>query len=70
MNIAKKVITSILIILVFFSLIIPNASQASIFEPFEDDESETQSEIEETIEEDDGGLFEKIIAKLIRRHCC
>ena len=70
MNVTKKAITSILIILVFFSLIIPNTAQASIFDPFEEDESETQSEIEETIDEDDGGLFEKIIAKLIRWYCC
>lgn len=62
MNISKKIISSILIILVFFSLLIPNTSQASIFD---DDEDETQSEIEETIDNDDGGLFEKIIAKLI-----
>ena len=61
MNISKKIISSILIILVFFSLLIPNTSQASIF----DDEDEAQSEIEETIDNDDGGLFEKIIAKLI-----
>ena len=62
MNISKKIISSILIILVFFSLLIPNTSQASIFD---DDEDEAQSEIEETIDNDDGGLFEKIIAKLI-----
>ena len=62
MNISKKIITSILIVLVFFSLIIPNTSQASIFD---DDEDETQTEIEKTIDDDDGGLFEKIIAKLI-----
>ena len=62
MNISKKIISSILIILVFFSLLIPNTSQASIFDV---DEDEAQSEIEETIDNDDGGLFEKIIAKLI-----
>ena len=62
MNISKKIISSILIILVFFSLLIPNTSQASIFD---DDEDEAQSEIEETIDNDDGGLCEKIIAKLI-----
>ncbi|MBS6252969.1 MAG: hypothetical protein KH434_07100 [Clostridium sp.] len=62
MNISKKIISSILIILVFFSLLIPTTSQASIFD---DDEDKAQSEIEETIDNDDGGLFEKIIAKLI-----
>lgn len=62
MSISKKIISSILIVLVFFSLIIPNTSQASIFD---DDEDEAKNEIEETIDNDDGGLFEKIIAKLI-----
>ena len=54
----KKIIASILIILVLFSLITPTV-RASIFD---DDENETQSEIEETIDDDEGGLFEKIIA--------
>ncbi len=57
----KKIIASILIILVLFSLITPTV-RASIFD---DDENETQSEIEETIDDDEGGLFEKIIAKMI-----
>jgi len=46
--------------LIFFSFI--NPVQASIFS----DEDDEKSEIEETIDKDDGGLFEKIIAKMIR----
>ena len=46
--------------LIFFSF--SNAVHASIFS----DEDENKSEIEETIDKDDGGLFEKIIAKMIR----
>jgi len=50
--------------LIFFSFVRP--VQANIFT---DDEDEKKSEIEETIKKDEGGLFEKIIAKMIRR-CC
>ena len=57
----KFLISVILIILIFFSFI--NPVQASIFS--DDDDKST---IEETIEKDDGGLFEKIIAKMIRRY--
>ena len=35
---------------------------------FTDDKEDNKSEIEETIDKDEGGLFEKIIAKMIRRH--
>lgn len=57
----RKILISIfLAILIFFSFI--NPVQASIFS--DDDESS----IEETIDKDDGGLFEKIIAKMIRRN--
>lgn len=56
----KKILVSILlVILIFFSLV--NPVQASIFS----DDDEKESEIEETIDKDDGGLFEKIIAKMI-----
>lgn len=57
----KKIITSIvLMVLVFLCLFIPK-SNANFF--FDDDE--TASDIEKTIDEDEGGLFEKIIAKTI-----
>ena len=58
----KAFIGIILIILIFFSFITP--VQASIF----DDDDKKESTIKETIEKDEGGLFEKIIAKMIRRH--
>ena len=57
----KIVLSIILVILIFFSFI--NPVQASLFS--DDDE---ESSIEETIDKDDGGLFEKIIAKMIRRN--
>lgn len=47
-------------ILIFFSFI--NPVQASLFS----DDDDKKSSIEETIDKDDGGLFEKIIAKMIR----
>lgn len=57
----KRILVSIiLVMLIFFSFI--NPVQASIFL----DENDEKSEIEETIDKDDGGLFEKIIAKMIR----
>ena len=57
----KRILLSIiLVMLIFFSFI--NPVQASIFS----DEDDEKSEIEETIDKDDGGLFEKIIAKMIR----
>lgn len=63
-KINKKIIASILIILVFLSLFIPK-SNANFFT--DDDDKEKKSEIEKTIDSDDGGIFEKIIAKMIRR---
>ena len=58
----RKILGGIaLAILIFFSFI--NPVQASLFSG--DDE---KSSIEETIDKDDGGLFEKIIAKMIRRN--
>lgn len=62
----NKIIASILIMLVFLCLFIPKANANF----FTDDDK--KSEIEETIDEDDGGIFEKIIAKMIRwnsRNC-
>lgn len=49
-------------ILIFFSFM--NPVQASLFS----DDDDKKSSIEETIDKDDGGLFEKIIAKMIRRN--
>ena len=49
--------------LIFLYVFIPK-SNASFF----DDESK-DSDIIETIDEDDGGIFEKIIAKMIRWNC-
>ena len=58
----KKIFTSIVFtILIFFSITKP--VQASLFSNDDD------TEIKETIEKDDGGLFEKIIAKMIRWNC-
>lgn len=60
MKTKKVIISTILAVLIFFSFI--NPVQASLFS--NDDKEPTT--IEETIEKDDGGLFEKIIAKMIR----
>ncbi len=63
---SKKILVSILlVILIFFNL--KSTVNASIF----DDDwlgDNKKSEIETTIDKDDGGLFEKIIAKMIRRN--
>ena len=56
----KNILVSIiLVMLIFFSF--ANPVQASIFSDDDD-----KSKVEETIDKDDGGLFEKIIAKMIR----
>ena len=62
MKTKKIVISTILAVLIFFNFI--NPVQASIFS----DDNKEPTNIEETIEKDDGGLFEKIIAKMIRRY--
>ncbi|MCI8999708.1 MAG: hypothetical protein HFJ26_01925 [Clostridia bacterium] len=62
-RINKKLTTSILVILVFLSLFMPK-SNANFFT---DNNKKDKSEIEKTIDSDDGGIFEKIIAKMIRR---
>ena len=65
MNKFKKIIASILIVLVFLCSFIP-ISQASFFtNNLGGGDLEEKSEIEETIDSDDGGIFEKIIAKMI-----
>lgn len=61
MNKFKKMIASILIVLVFLCLFIPK-SEASFFT---NNLGGKESEIENAIESDDGGIFEKIIAKMI-----
>lgn len=61
LNIKKVIISIFLTILIFFSFV--NPVQASLFS-----DNNEKSSIEETIDKDDGGLFEKIIAKMIRRH--
>ena len=58
MNIKKVLISMLLIILIFFSF--TNQVNASFFTDDEDSEK-----IEDIIDEDEGGLFEKIIAKMI-----
>lgn len=56
----KKVLVSIfLTILIFFSF--TNPVHASLFS----DDDDKKTSIEDTIDKDDGGLFEKIIAKMI-----
>ena len=62
-KINKKLVASILIILVFLNLFIPK-SNANFFTHGDDKKDKT--EIEKTIDYDDGGIFEKIIAKMIR----
>ena len=62
MNKIKKIISSILIVLVFLCLILPK-SNANFFT--DDDDDKEDSEIIKTIDNDDGGIFEKIIAKMI-----
>jgi peptidoglycan hydrolase CwlO-like protein len=57
----KILISIILVILIFFSF--SNPVHASIFS----DDDDKESNIKETIDKEDGGLFEKIIAKMIRR---
>lgn len=59
MKTEKMLISIILVILIFFSFV--NPVQASIFS------DDNQTDIEKVIDKDEGGLFEKIIAKMIRR---
>lgn len=71
MNKLIKIISSILIILVFFH---PIKVYANFFTDDDWDEysiyyKEDKSTIEDTIDSDSGGIFEKIIAKTIRRSC-
>lgn len=63
MNIKKVFVSALIIVLIFFSFV--NIS----FADNEEEKKEETTEITETIENDDGGMFEKIIAKMIRRYC-
>ena len=58
MNRKKLVVSICIAILIFFNFTSP--VNASIFSNNDKDKS-----IEDTIEKDDGGLFEKVIAKMI-----
>ena len=55
----KKIFISIIVVMLIF-LNFANPVHASIF-----DSDDKESDIEETIDKDAGGLFEKIIAKMI-----
>ena len=57
----KKILISMLLIILIF-LSFTNPVNANFFT--DDEDSET---IEDIIDNDEGGLFEKIIAKMIRR---
>lgn len=59
MKTKKTLISIILVILIFFSFV--NPVQASIFSDDDD-----QTDVVKVIDKDKGGLFEKIIAKMIR----
>ena len=65
MKLKKFIISIFMIILIFFSF--ETNVNASIFTAEEDFKG--KNDIEETIDKDEGGLFEKIIAKIIRRSC-
>ena len=62
MKFNKIIISMLIAVLIFFSF--TNVSQA-LFEK----EEEEKSDIEQAIDKDDGGMFEKIIAKMIRWNC-
>ena len=53
----KRIIASILVILVFLCLFLPKVQATNV--------EVKEGEIGETIDKGDGGIFEKIIAKLI-----
>lgn len=62
MKTRKFLVSILLVILIFFNL--KNTVNASIFDDDWLGDNE-KSDIEQTIDKDDGGLFEKIIAKMI-----
>ncbi len=59
----KKFFTSILIMILVFLCFSCNKVEASFFD------SDDDTDIEKIIDKDEGGLFEKIIAKMIRWNC-
>lgn len=61
----NRIFTSIFVAILVFLCLSNGCVQASIF----DFDEEEKSDIEKTIDADEGGLFEKIIAKMIRRNC-
>lgn len=65
MNKFKKIIASILIVLVFLYSFIPKAEASFFTNNFGGNNSKEESKIENAIENDDGGIFEKIIARMI-----
>ena len=59
----KKIFTSILIMMLVFLCFSCNKVEASFFD------KDDKTDIEKIIDKDEGGLFEKIIAKMIRWNC-
>lgn len=67
MNKTKKILTSIVIlILVFLCLFTTNVKANFFTDDWENNDK--KSEIEESIDSEDGGIFEKIIAQMIGRN--
>lgn len=65
MNNKKKIFTSIVILILVFLCLFTTNSNANFFT----DRKNEDSDIEKSIDSEDGGIFEKIIAKMIRRSC-
>ncbi len=65
MNNKKKIFTSMIILILVFLYLFTTSSNANFFT----DRKNEDSEIEKSIDSEDGGIFEKIIAKMIRRSC-
>lgn len=61
MKINKVLVSILIVILIFFSFSSP--VNAALF----DSKKSESDKIIDTIDDEDGGLFEKIIAKMIRR---
>ncbi len=68
----KRVLISIVLIILIFFNFIDYVYASPFLDGYEDPDDkyqiEEKSEIEETIDNEEGGLFEKIIAKMIRRY--
>lgn len=61
----KKLLISISIILVFLCLINPKSYANFFTDDWDNPNASEKSTIETTIDNDEGGIFEKIIAKMI-----